>query len=82
VISLKNKLKDGCDMSDRKNKITKILLGAMYPTENEFLGAVDAFSKSKLSLTEIESLAKTMTPEYQAGKQELNDTQARRAGVF
>lgn len=79
---LERKLKNGCDMSDRKNKITKILLNAMYPTEESFNGAVESFSKSKLSLQEIESLAKTMTPEYQASARDFNNRQTRRAGVF
>lgn len=87
-IERQSKLKDGCcacdtsDMSDRKNKITKILVNAAYPTENEFSGAVDAFAKSKLSITEIESLAKTMTPEYQARAREFSNRQIERKGVF
>lgn len=79
------KLKDGCcdmEMSDRKNKITKILLNAMYPTEDSFNGAVESFSKSNLSLQEIESLAKTMTAEYQASARESSNRQIARKGVF
>lgn len=69
------KLKDGCDMSDRKNAITKMLLNVKYPTENEFYGAVDAFARSNLKIEEIESLAKSLT----AQPDNINRP---RAGVF
>ncbi len=62
-------------MSDRKNKITRMLLNVRYPTENEFNGAVDAFAKSNLKLEEIESLAKSLEAAVQP-------TQKPRAGVF
>lgn len=75
------RLKDGCDMSDlvdRKNKITEILIGAKYPSANEFNGAVESFSKSNLSVEEIESLVRSMTSEYNNANSIVN----RRAGVF
>lgn len=64
-------------MSDRKNAITKMLLNVKYPTENELKEAVESFSKSNLSLTEIESLARSLT----AQPDNINGNRPR-AGVF
>lgn len=73
---LERKLKDGCDMSDRKNAITKMLLNVKYPTEDEFNGAVEAFARSNLKIEEIESLARSMSAQP-------NDIPVRRhAGVL
>jgi hypothetical protein len=71
-------------MSDRKNKITKILVNAAYPTENEFNGAVTAFANSNMSLEQIESIAETLIPEYineTSNRRTATSTRAR-AGVF
>lgn len=62
-------------MSDRRNAITKMLLNVKYPTENELKEAVESFSKSNLSLTEIESLARSLTAQPDL-------TNKPRAGVF
>lgn len=66
------------EMSDRKNKITKMLLNVKYPTENEFNGAVDAFAKSKLELEEIQRVAETLLAAAQAANRKIRE----RAGVF
>ena len=61
-----NKIKE-CSESDRKArvaKVTKILETVKYPTESDRLAAVLSFSRSKLSESEIESLAVTMRPDY------------------
>ena len=65
-------------MSDRKNKITDILIAAKYPSENEFNGFVESFARSNLKIEEIESLAKSLT----AAVQPDNVTHRPRAGVF
>ena len=64
------------------DKITKMLLNVHYPTEETLKEAVETFSKSNLSLTEIESLAKTLTPEYQASASEFSNRQIARKGIF
>ncbi|MGC2430010.1 MAG: hypothetical protein WA393_03125 [Nitrososphaeraceae archaeon] len=45
-----SKLKDGCEMPDRKNKITEILIAAKYPSANEFNGSVESFAKCNLTI--------------------------------
>ncbi|MGA8844492.1 MAG: hypothetical protein WB511_12980 [Nitrososphaeraceae archaeon] len=47
---IESKLKDGCNMSDRKNKITDILIAAKYPSVNEFNGSVESFARSNLKI--------------------------------
>lgn len=73
------RLKDACDESDRKNKITEILIAAKYPSANEFNGAVDSFSKSNLSFEEIESLVRSTVRGMEFYKEVTNRP---RAGVF
>ena len=58
------------------------MLNVRYPTEESLKGAVETFSKSNLSLTEIESLAKTMTPEYQASAASLAIDRLQGKGFF
>ena len=60
-------------MGDRWNKLTKLLLNATYGYEKKFTSAVEAFSNSDMSIEQIESIAKTLTPEYinQANKASL-----------
>ena len=86
MISLKkieHKLKDGCDMSDRKNKITEILVAAKYPSANEFYGSVESFARSNLKIEEIESLVRSMIPENTNVNSNANVNVNRpRAGVF
>lgn len=62
-------------MSDRKNKITEILIAAKYPSENEFNGSVESFANSNLKIEEIESLVRSMTVQP-------DNTNKPRAGVF
>ena len=50
-------------MSDRKNKITDILIAAKYPSENEFNGSVESFARSNLKIEGIESLVRSITSE-------------------
>lgn len=80
-IESKPNIKDGCcdsEMSDRRNKITEILIASKYPSANEFNGSVDSLARSNLSVEEIESLVRSMTSEYNNANSIVN----RRAGVF
>lgn len=66
-------------MSDRKNKITEILNAEKYPSENNYNGAVESFSNSKLSVEEIESLVRSTVKGMEFYKEVTNRP---RAGVF
>ena len=72
-------------MSDRKNKITDILIAAKYPSVNEFNGSVESFARSNLKIEGIESLVISITSESINATANGNtnaNLNKERAGVF
>lgn len=57
--SIMSEVKDGCECSDkqeRKAEVRRVLFGAWYPSESERDYALETFTKSLLSISEIEAI--------------------------
>jgi len=53
-----------CNDKDRRLEIAKILSGVQYKTKQDHEDAIESFFKCKLSIEEIEQLAKPLRPDY------------------
>ena len=67
----KKKVKEACAESERKErveKVTQLLSGVHYKTQEDKEAAILSFSKANLSIEEIENLVIPLKPDYLQGQ--------------
>lgn len=61
---VKEKLKNACKESERRNKVSSILEGVIYPTNEDRQWAIDSFVNCRLNIEEIEQVVESLKPDY------------------